>query len=139
MVDWRGTPITEGALVIYGAPVGRSIQMVEATVDGFTPSGRVWLKVVRRSFTGSYTDRVHVGADRLTIVTQLPPTALETAAEQIVRRERERVERERRWATHDIVTEPGPETWSRGTPRCTRCGASGWAEPGRADCLGAGA
>lgn len=30
-LDWRGIPITPGALVIYGAPVGRSIAMVEAT------------------------------------------------------------------------------------------------------------
>jgi hypothetical protein len=32
VTDWRGTPIVPGALVIYGAPVGRSIAMVEATV-----------------------------------------------------------------------------------------------------------
>lgn len=77
-VDWRGTPIRVGDTVIYGAPVGRSIAMVEAIVDGFTDSGRVWLLVKHRAF-GGYGEgkpRVHVGPDRLTVVTQLPPTDL---------------------------------------------------------------
>jgi len=83
--DWRGTPIQPGNLVIYGAPVGRSIAMVEATVANpmLTPSGRIWLDVTRRSY-GSYgydNKRVHVGADRLTVVTELPPTDLPTEDE----------------------------------------------------------
>lgn len=77
--DWRGTPIDVGATAIYGAPVGRSIALVEAVVDGFTDSGRVWLLVKHRAYGGwssSARPRVHVGPDRLTIVTALPPTDL---------------------------------------------------------------
>lgn len=80
--DWRGTPIVEGATVIYGAPVGRSIAMVQGTVDGFTPAGRVWINVTHRAYGGhGHAPRVHVGPDRLTIVTTLPPTDLPTVAE----------------------------------------------------------
>lgn len=77
--DWRGTPITPGALVIYGAQVGRSVTLVEARVADpmCTPSGRIWLEVIRRSYGGWLdAERVHVGADRLTVVDTLPPTAL---------------------------------------------------------------
>lgn len=83
--DWRGTPITPGALVIYGAPVGRSIALVEATVADpmLTPSGRIWLNVQRRAYGHSDTSRrVHVGADRLTVVTALPPTTRLTEQEK---------------------------------------------------------
>lgn len=84
--DWRGIPITPGALVIYGAPIGRSIELVEAYVDPdepFTKSGRVWLRVVRRAATATYrnTERVHVGADRLTVVPDLAPSAAPTVTE----------------------------------------------------------
>ena len=75
--DWRGTVINVGDTVIYGAPVGRSIAMVEATVTGFSEKGRVLLKVKYRAI-GGYGDNkiVNVGPDRLTIVTGLPPTDL---------------------------------------------------------------
>jgi hypothetical protein len=79
--DWRGTPITEGALVIYGASVGRSVTLVEGVVSGFTHSGRVWIEVTRRAWGSSGMDGsplVHVGPDRLTVVTELPPTNLPT-------------------------------------------------------------
>jgi hypothetical protein len=90
VVDWRGTPITPGALVIYGGPVGRSIQMVEARVADpmLSPSGRIFLNVVRRSYTDDNDGRVHVGADRLTVVAELPPTTLPTASEVKDRNER---------------------------------------------------
>lgn len=74
--DWRGTPIHVGDTVIYGAPVGRLISLVEAEVEGFTDSGRVWLHVLHRSHGNWYSKsprRVHVGQDRLTVVTELPP------------------------------------------------------------------
>lgn len=76
--DWRGVTIKEGQTVIYGAPVGRSIALVEAVVDGFTDSGRVWLKVKHRAYGdwGDSAPRVHVGHDRLTIIDSLPPTTL---------------------------------------------------------------
>lgn len=73
--DWRGTPINIGDTVIYGAPVGRSIAMVEGIVDSFTKTGRVNVKVVRRAYGLSGKDVVHVGPDRLTIVTKLPDTS----------------------------------------------------------------
>ncbi len=85
--DWRGTPINIGDICIYGAPVGRSIAMVQAIVDGFTESGRVWLKVKHRSYGGGWSDsknRVHVGADRLTIVLALPPTELPDEDEKTI-------------------------------------------------------
>lgn len=110
-VDWRGTPITPGALVIYGGPVGRSIQMVEATVADpmLTPSGRIWLNVVRRSYDDDSDGRVHVGADRLVVVGQLPPTALPTATEVREKRERWRVTRDAYMGSaHEHEQHPGP-------------------------------
>ncbi|MGW6855823.1 hypothetical protein [Streptomyces xanthophaeus] len=83
--DARGVPITVGATCIYGASVGRSIALVEGVVDGYTASGRVWVKVVRRAYGGSGIDRaerVHVGADRLVIVDALPACDLPTAEEK---------------------------------------------------------
>jgi hypothetical protein len=82
--DARGVDITEGASCIYGAPVGRSIALVEGVIDGFTASGRVWVKVVRRAYGGGYSggkDRVHVGPDRLVVVDALPACDLPTDAE----------------------------------------------------------
>src|SRR4051794_27584156 len=73
--DWRGTPIVPGSLVVYGGPVGRSIAQVEGRVDSFTATGRVNVRVLRRSYGDWQTKPVvHVGADRLTVVTALPPT-----------------------------------------------------------------
>jgi hypothetical protein len=83
--DARGIPVTVGATCVYGAPVGRSIALVEGVIDGFTPSGRVWVKIVRRAYGGGWaTDakRVHVGADRLVIVDALPTCDLPTAEEK---------------------------------------------------------
>lgn len=97
-VDWRGTPLTSGLTVIYGAPVGRSIAMVEGVTDGFTPSGRVWIRIVRRAYGGGHVgqaERVHVGADRLTVVTLLPPTTVPTEQEEIIRKLEEGITR---WA-----------------------------------------
>jgi hypothetical protein len=115
--------VTEGATVIYGAPVGRSIALVEGVVVGFTESGRVWVKVVRRAY-GSWRNgkgQVHVGADRLVVVEKLPPATTETVDELRVREEEWRIERERIRDTHEIV-EPH---WSECRPRhCIDCGAT---------------
>lgn len=100
--DWRGTPIEIGATVIYGGPVSRSIQMVEAEVIGFTPSDRVRLKIIRRSFTGSYKEWVDVGHDRLTVVDSLPPCDLPTADDEITKRKAYEADRDRMQATHDL-------------------------------------
>lgn len=82
--DWRGTPINIGDTVIYGAPVGRSIAMVEGIVDGWTKSGRVNVRITRRAYGYAGKDVVHVGADRLTIVEKLPDSALPTATEAAI-------------------------------------------------------
>ncbi|MGW2950758.1 hypothetical protein [Streptomyces eurythermus] len=97
--DARGVDIVEGASCIYGAPVGRSIALVEGVIDGFTQSGRVWVRIVRRAYGGGWSDskdRVHVGADRLVIVDALPESNLPTDAEKVVERRRETIERDRR-------------------------------------------
>lgn len=96
--DWRGTPITPGARVIYGAPVGRSITMVEAIVAHpmLSPSGRIWLSVQRRAY-GAHGDSkamVHVGANRLTVVTVLPPTTRLTEREKAARLDEQRARQE---------------------------------------------
>lgn len=91
--DWRGIPITPGARVIYGAGVGRSIALVEGTVDTdtpFTKSGRVNVRVIRRAYGGGWYDPkpvVHVGRDRLTVV-ELPPSTEPTEAEKAAESER---------------------------------------------------
>lgn len=102
--DWRGTPIVVGALVVYGAPVGRSIAMVEGTVDSFTKSGRVNVKIIRRSYGGWGVGKeiVHVGPDRLTIVTELPPTDRPTDKEKEEIRQAQNAERDRIYETHDF-------------------------------------
>ncbi len=140
VTDWRGTPITEGALVIYGAPVGRSIALVEGTVDGFTKSGRVNVRVLRRAYGGGWSDRevVHVGPDRLTIVAELPPTELPLLSEEIAARKARVEETRRRVASHDwperreetFTGRPtyggyGPDVTRTRTVQdpCTKCGA----------------
>jgi hypothetical protein len=92
--DARGVDIVEGASCIYGAPVGRSIALVEGVIDGFTPSGRVWVRIVRRAYGGGWSgakDRVHVGPDRLVIVDALPACDLPTDAEKAAERRLERM------------------------------------------------
>lgn len=104
--DWRGTPIEEGATVIYGGGVGRSIQMVEAEVIGFHKDGKVRLKVVRRSFSGSYKEEVLVGHDRITVVTELPPCEAQTVAEEIADRAAKEQRSKELRATHDFKPRP---------------------------------
>ncbi len=101
--DARGIEITEGASCIYGAPVGRSIALVEGVIDGFTPSGRVWVKVVRRAYGGwglNRAERVHVGADRLVIVDALPACDLPTEVEEVAETRRLTAERYRQNIAH---------------------------------------
>ncbi|MFD6361847.1 hypothetical protein ACFWFX_18645 [Streptomyces roseolus] len=96
--DARGVDIEVGATCVYGAPVGRSIALVEGVIDGFTPSGRVWVTVVRRSYGGGWSSdakRVHVGPDRLVIVDALPPCDLPTSAEKSEERRQEEIARHR--------------------------------------------
>lgn len=98
MKDARGVDIEEGDVCIYGATVGRSVALVEGVVDGFTTSGRVWVKVVRRAYGSSASwgtprERVHVGPDRLVIVDSLPECDLPTDAEEAAANRRERIVR----------------------------------------------
>lgn len=132
-VDWRGTPIVPGALVVYGAPVGRSIAMVEARVSDpmLTPSGRIWLDVVRRSYSHTDGGRVHVGADRLTVVTELPSTTVPTDADRAARLRlllaaREAYaeglhEREHHEAPAAGWVSTGPAEWQREYRPCHQC------------------
>ena len=138
VTDWRGTPITEGALVVYGAPVGRSIALVEAEVVGFTKSGRVNLRIIRRAYGGGWTDSkdvVHVGKDRLIVVHELPPTEVPTQAEIVAPKREAKAEQKRIRATHDFppaYEEEVPEServgsWHRRRfvyPPCSKCGVA---------------
>jgi hypothetical protein len=112
-VDWRGTPIKPGALVIYGGPAGRSITMVEATVADpmLSPSGRIWLNVIRRSYAHTDGAKVHVGADRLTVVTGLPPTTVPTEAERAARGEAQRKARNAYVEAAHETEQHGGEPW----------------------------
>lgn len=133
VTDWRGTPITPGALVVYGAPVGRSIAMVEAVVATpmLTPSGRIWLDVIRRSYgqSGTEVGKVHVGADRLTVVTELPPSAMPTAADVAAEATSQRAEWDWKLAAAVAECERVGHDWQpdRGysplaqVRRCARC------------------
>lgn len=117
--DWRGTPITPGRTVVYGGPVGRSIQQVEGTVDGFTKSGRVNVRIVRRSYSSGTSDIVHVGPDRLTVVDSLPPSDVPTQAEVRAKR----AEQLRVAETHDFPPiYLSREPWINPDRTCRRCG-----------------
>jgi hypothetical protein len=133
--DWRGTEITPGSLVIYGAPVGRSIAMVEATVADpmLSPAGRIWLNVTRRSHGGwgDGTKRVHVGADRLTVVTTLPETDAPTEVEKHTIALAAQVERQRVLTTHHV-----PAARNLEPAQCTGCGAVGYQQLMAQDCRG---
>lgn len=136
--DWRGVPIVVGGTVIYGAPVGRSIAMVEGTVESFTKSGRVNVRVVRRAYGYSEMKQVvHVGQDRVTVVTAMPDPLMPTEAEKDAAHAAEQAERDRLTATHDFPV-PVHERTSWGAlhltwPPCTKCGADRY-EAGLREC-----
>jgi hypothetical protein len=123
--DWRGTPIEVGALCIYGAPVGRSIALVEAEVVGYTKSGRINVRIVRRAYGAEWSSKevVHVGADRLVVVNELPPSDVPLTSEAIAEKKAKEAERDRVEGTHDFP----PFEWDRisrtGWEPCRRCGA----------------
>lgn len=95
-LDARGVEISPGDTVIYGFGVGRSVAMAEGVVLGedgrvaLTPSGRVKVKVVRRSYSSGEKPVVDVQADRMVALKQalaprhfsfLPPSSLPTQDE----------------------------------------------------------
>lgn len=85
LLDARGVKIEPGDTAIYGFGVGRSIAMAEAVVLGedekvsLTPSGRVRLRVVRRTYSSGEKPLVDVAPDRLVVLKEvdgpLQPTA----------------------------------------------------------------
>lgn len=100
--DARGVPLKPGAHIVYGFGVGRSVAMAEGVIEeadgdvSLTPSGRVWVRIVRRSYSSGRDPRVHVAPDRLVVVQALPPSPLPTQAQDNVaewelRRDRYRV------------------------------------------------
>jgi hypothetical protein len=106
--DARGVAIAPGDTALYGFGVSRSVAMAEAVVLGATvtcgvdepyervsttPSGRVRLRVVRRSYSSGEKPIVDVAPDRLVVLKQtghglgrdlafLPPSPLPTQAEE---------------------------------------------------------
>ncbi|MFD4474647.1 hypothetical protein ACFWPU_00820 [Streptomyces sp. NPDC058471] len=85
LLDARGVAIAAGDTCLYGFGVGRSIAMAEGVVvgEGFstsapdwtvgtspslTPSGRVRIRVVRRSYSDGVKPVVDVAPDRLVVL-----------------------------------------------------------------------
>lgn len=114
--DARGVFIDAGDTVIYGFGVGQSVAMAEGIVLGgecsceqpmtscpahpdhgsprpsVTPSGRIWVRIIRRSYGSGSKPVVHVAPDRLVVlkkietfrgsmVSHLPPSELPTQDE----------------------------------------------------------
>jgi hypothetical protein len=125
--DWRGTPIVPGALVIYGAGVGRSIALVEAEVAELNPEkGTVKLKVIRRGYGGGTQDYVRVGANRLVVVNDLPPTEIPTQNErnaEATRRmeEHDRVEKTHAFPEYRYMRWNDPNYFDSSDRVCTKC------------------
>ncbi len=140
LLDARGIPIAAGDTVIYGFGVGRSVAMAEGVVlaadpddldsgggtVALTPSGRVWVRVVRRSYASGSKPKVHVAADRLVVLKSyedfrgdmrpvLLPSELPTQDEE----ERQRIENLLKIYTADLRATEVParhyyEGWSLG-------------------------
>ncbi|MEU3052240.1 hypothetical protein [Streptomyces griseus] len=110
LLDARGVEIAPGDTVIYGFGVGRSVAMAEAVVVNAmgdygstvstTASGRVRVRVTRRSYGGGEKPVVDIAPDRLVVLKAyphpeiiggapyLPPSPLPTQAEE----ERKKIE-----------------------------------------------
>lgn len=86
--DARGVKIAAGDTVIYGFGVGRSVAMAEGVVEGdlryrsdlpfsdqsrisLTASGRVRIRVVRRSYGGGEKPVVDIAPDRIVVLKSL--------------------------------------------------------------------
>lgn len=122
LLDARDVPIKPGASVVYGFGVGRSIAMAEGVVEekggeiSLTPTGRVWVQVVRRSYSSGTQKRVHVANDRLVVVDALPASPQPTQLEGNVAKWTE--QRERYRARIAALAEGGPlEGWEVRYPR----------------------
>jgi hypothetical protein len=81
-----------------------------------TPSGRVWVQVVRRSYSSGTKGRVHLDADRMVVVDALPASPLPTQLEGNVTKWQE--QRERYLTRLAALAEGGPlEGWEVQYPR----------------------
>lgn len=140
LLDARGVPIDAGDTVIYGFGVGRSVAMAEGVVLGdvshvrddltcpcgpeepcpdpgpsLTPSGRVRLRVVRRSYASGTKPVVDVAGDRLVVLKKpygigrptLPPSPLPTQDEV----HREQVEQAIESYTRGLRATEVPKFW----------------------------
>jgi hypothetical protein len=128
ILDARGVAIAPGDTAIYGFGVGRSVAMAEAVVlndmgdygdmVSLTPSGRVRLRVVRRSYSSGEKPIVDVAPDRIVVLKpidgpgttpSLPGSPLPTQDEEA----RVEIERdiERRKADLRLTECPADEPW----------------------------
>lgn len=98
LLDARGVKIEPGDAVIYGYGVGRSVAMAEGEVvdDGgkvsVTRSGRVRIRIVRRSYRHGVKPVIDLAADRMVVLKalagwpvdqpHLPPSPLPTQADE---------------------------------------------------------
>ena len=91
LVDARGVEIEPGDVCLYGFGVGRSVALAEGVVleappcdvpgctltvhetVSLTPSGRVRLRVVRRSYSSGEKPVVDVAPDRIVVLKPGPP------------------------------------------------------------------
>lgn len=97
LTDARGVAIGPGDTVIYGFGVGRSIAMAEGVVVGdeavsLTSTGRVRIRIIRRSYSSGEKPVVDVAPDRIVVlkgvtaidgdtVAYLPDSTMPTQAE----------------------------------------------------------
>lgn len=122
LLDARGVQIEPGDAVIYGFAVGRSVAMCEGVVVAeagkvsLTQSGRVRIRVVRRSYSSGEKPVVDVAPDRIVVLkamgptpAYLPPSPLPTQDEEA----RSRIEDLVRRYTEDLrLTEvPADRPW----------------------------
>lgn len=80
--DWRGTPIRPGDYVVMAAQSGHCVNSVEGWVVRITETGRIRIKVIRRSRgmrswqEDEITATPKIGS--LTVVTALPESSAPT-------------------------------------------------------------
>jgi len=133
LLDARGVIIEPGDTVIYGFAVGRSIAMAEGVVEGaqdfsdltpsmmkvsVTSSGRVRVRIVRRSYSSGEKPVVDIQPDRLVVLKQrsftpsvfvstLPGSPLPTQAQQA----RARLEGQAESYRASLFSTEPPEYW----------------------------
>lgn len=134
LLDARGVPITAGDTVIYGFGVGRSVAMAEGVVlaekEGYpmpsqTKTGRIRIRVIRRSYASGSKPVVDVAGDRLVVLKNGPvpglpgrrPTLPESLLPTQDEEERQRIENLLKIYTADLRATEVParhyyEGWS---------------------------